>query len=119
MDGWAVGFGGQILRSHDGGASWQEQRHPVQAWLKSVVFDNSGRGWIASDDALLISDDNGESWRSAPVEGTLFVHQVLPLKDSVWAVGQHGVLKHTGDGPNLTALNTLPGTGLLGGQVDN
>lgn len=108
-DGWAVGFGGQLLRSHDGGVSWQEQTCPVQAWLKSIVFDNSGRGWIASDNLLLVSDNNGGSWRSVPVEGTVFVHQVLPLKDSLWAVGQFGVLKQTGDGPKLAALSTLPG----------
>ena len=118
-EGWAVGFSGQILRSRDGGVSWQEQAQPVQAWLKSVVFDNSGRGWIAGANLLLVSDDNGESWRSVPVEGTVFVHQLLPLKGSLWAVGRFGVLKQTGEGPKLTALATMPGAGRLGVQVEN
>lgn len=108
-EGWAVGFGGQILRSSDGGGTWQEQASPVNSWLKSLVFDGAGRGWIASDGALLMTDNGGESWTPVPVDGTMFIHQVLRVRNSVWAVGRFGVLKQDGDGPRLTALATLPG----------
>ena len=116
-EGWAVGFGGQILRSCDGGATWQKQASPLKAWLKSVVFDDAGRGWIASDDTLLATDNNGESWTQVPVEGAVFIHQVLRVRDSIWAVGQFGVLKQDGDGLGLTALATLPGQPENDGQA--
>ncbi len=112
--GWAVGFGGQILRSRDGGLTWQEQASPLRDWLKSIVFDNSGRGWIASDNALLVSED-GETWTPIPVAGPVFVGQVLAVKDSVWAIGQFGVLKQAGRDHNFTALATLPVAGREGG----
>jgi photosystem II stability/assembly factor-like uncharacterized protein len=112
--GWAVGFGGQILRSCDGGLTWQAQASPLRDWLKSIVFDNSGRGWIASDNALLVSED-GETWTPIPVAGPVFVGQVLAVKDSVWAIGQFGVLKQNGRDHNFTALATLPVAGREGG----
>jgi photosystem II stability/assembly factor-like uncharacterized protein len=95
-DGWIVGFSGQILRSTDGGATWKTQKSPVNNWLSSVAFDRSNRGWIAADDKLLVTDD-GETWRAIPVEEQLFVAQMLPVGDSLWAIGQLGVLKSTGD----------------------
>jgi len=106
--GWAVGFGGQILSSHDGGLTWQERESPVHAWLKSVAFDRHGRGWIVADNHLLLSEDRGETWRPLSVGGTLFLHQVLPVKDSLWAVGQFGVLRQANGAREFTTLATLP-----------
>lgn len=106
-EGWVVGFGGQLLRSIDGGATWKEQPSPAREWLKSVACDGAGRWWIASDNVVLVSDDGGENWTRIPVEGTVFVHQVLPLRNTLWAVGQFGVLKQSGDGTGLTALAKL------------
>jgi len=114
--GWAVGFGGQILRSRDGGVTWQEQASPLRDWLKSIVFDNSGRGWIASDNVLLVSEDGGDTWTSIPVAGTVFVSQVIPVKDSVWAVGMFGVLKQAGRDHAFAALATLPANERTGGS---
>ncbi len=112
--GWAVGFGGHILRSRDGGLTWQEQASPLRDWLKSVLFDNSGRGWIASDSALLVSED-GETWTPIHIDEPVFVSQVLAVKDSVWAIGQFGVLKQAGRDHKFTALATLPAGGREGG----
>jgi len=114
--GWAVGFGGQILRSRDGGVTWHEQASPLHDRLKSVVFDNSGRGWIAADSALLVSEDGGDTWETMPVIGTLFLNQVMPVKDSLWAVGQFGVLRQASGEHGFTALATLPGAERMGGS---
>jgi len=95
-NGWAVGFGGQILRTHDGGATWATLKSPVQSWLSSVAFDRGKRGWIAADDAVLLSEDGGETWRPIRVENRLFISQLVPVGDSLWAVGQLGVLRQTG-----------------------
>jgi photosystem II stability/assembly factor-like uncharacterized protein len=105
--GWAVGFGGQILRSRDGGRTWQQQVSPSHDWLKAVLFDDSGRGWIASDSALLVSED-GETWTPIPVEDTVFVSQVLAVGNSVWAIGRFGILKQAGSDHSFSALATLP-----------
>jgi len=112
--GWAVGFNGQILRSRDGGLTWEEQASPAQAKLTSIVFDASGRGWIAADSQLLLSEDDGESWRFVPVEGIRFLHQLLPLKNSLWAIGRFGILEQSGSKPEFRTLATLPKTGSTG-----
>ena len=86
-NGWAVGFAGQILRSHDGGATWDAQTSPVKGWLTCVLFDSSNRGWITSDDGLLVSDDSGETWRSTPVDRRAFFSKLVRVKDLLWVLG--------------------------------
>lgn len=115
LHGWAVGFGGLILTSRDGGVTWTEQESPTQAWLKSVAFDGAGRGWIVADNQALLSEDGGTSWKSIPVPGSPFLHRVLWLKDSLWAVGQFGVLRSTTGERELTVVATLPGAKQEGG----
>lgn len=107
-EGWAVGFGGQLLRSTDGGATWEQQASPVREWLKSVACDGLGRWWVASANSLLVSENGGESWVTIPVEGSYFLHQVALARETVWAVGQFGVLRQSGSSFQLTALATLP-----------
>ena len=99
----------------DGGLTWVQQASPVSAWLSSVVFDKSGRGWITADDELLLSDDGGDTWRALSVEGKLFLRQVVPVKDSLWAVGQFGVLRQVGGKQGFATLATLPGANRAGG----
>jgi photosystem II stability/assembly factor-like uncharacterized protein len=117
--GWAVGFNGQILHSEDGGLTWESQASPTRAWLTSVVFDNSGHGWITGDDQLLVSEDGGKSWHATPVEGTLFLHQVLPVGDSLWAVGRFGTVKRAGQSREFTALALTPGSDRANDRPDN
>lgn len=106
--GWAVGFNGQILRSRDGGRTWEQQSSPVQALLTSVVVEASGRGWITADSQLLETEDEGENWRAVPVEGTLFLHQLLPLRGALWAVGRFGILAQMSPKREFQRLATLP-----------
>src|ERR1700730_2979528 len=84
-NGWIVGFSGQILRSKDGGVTWKAEDSPVHAWLSSIAFDKSHRGWITADDSLLVSEDGGETWRAIPVEDRLFLSQLIPVNGSLWA----------------------------------
>lgn len=107
-NGWITGFNGQILRSRDGGRTWEPVSSPVQSWLTSVVFDRSGRGWIAAENGLLTTEDGGSSWKILPVEGTVFLHQVLTSKEALWAVGNWGVLRQRPGERTLTPVTNLP-----------
>jgi hypothetical protein len=42
------------------------------------------------------------------LEGTLFLRQVLTVKNSLWAVGQFGVLRQNGGEAGFAALATMP-----------
>jgi len=98
-NGWAAGFSGQLLRSRDGGATWEAQDSSSKSWLKDIEFDSSNRGWITSDEQFLVSEDGGEKWNPVKIQKNLFLRKLLHVGDSLWAVGQLGVLKQ---GPGLT-----------------
>lgn len=106
--GWIVGFAGLIISTRDGGQTWETRPSPLQASLKSVAFDRDGRGWIAADNNLLVTTDGGETWKTLTLDGTLFLRQVLTVGNTLWAVGQFGVLRQSGAGQGFTALATLP-----------
>jgi photosystem II stability/assembly factor-like uncharacterized protein len=115
-NGWLTGFAGQLLRSKDGGATWTAQASPVKSWLTSVAFDRAGRGWITYDDGLLLSEDHGETWKAVPTGGRFFLGKLLPMNDSLWAIGQSVVLQQSGTGkdwtknPNLVADRIISDT---------
>jgi photosystem II stability/assembly factor-like uncharacterized protein len=110
-NGWTAGFQGSILRTRDGGLTWKAQESPVTSWLTSVRFDRQGRGWIAADSELLVSEDGGETWRGIPVEDRIFVSSILPAGDTLWAVGRLGLLEQPN--PLEATLRTVlvPGIG--------
>ncbi|MCW5982159.1 MAG: hypothetical protein KIT09_28995 [Bryobacteraceae bacterium] len=97
-NGWAVGFLGHLLRTRDGGATWQATPVPVRSTLTSVRFDDSGRGWIASEEDLLVSEDGGDAWRPVGLGGWPFLERLISVEGSVWAVGPFGILRQ--DGPD-------------------
>jgi photosystem II stability/assembly factor-like uncharacterized protein len=92
-NGWIVGFQGRILRTGDGGLTWKALQSPVANWLTSVQFDRQGRGWIAADSDLLVSEDGGDTWRDIPIEDRIFVTRIQPEGDTLWAVGLLGIMQ--------------------------
>jgi hypothetical protein len=60
----AAGFGGTLLRSGDGGSSWQPVASGTKQTLSSVAFAPDGRGAlaVATGGTLLRSGDGGSSW---------------------------------------------------------
>lgn len=110
-DGWIAGFAGQILRSRDGGLTWESQKSPSQSPLSSVLFDKSGRGWIATDQGFLTTTDSGESWHDEPVTNRIFPIRLLFVNNSVWALGQFGVLKRSTSAEKWEPVSNLVATG--------
>jgi photosystem II stability/assembly factor-like uncharacterized protein len=106
-NGWIVGFSGQILRSTDAGLTWKALKSPVNTWLSSVTFDSANHGWITADDSLLVSEDGGESWREVKIEDRLFLSQFVPVHGELWALGQLGVLRHSGNGTAWKRIESL------------
>lgn len=105
-NGWAAGFAGQLLQSRDGGATWEKQDSSVKASLKDVMFDNANRAWITSDEQFLLSEDGGVKWRAVKTDRNVFLRRLIPVGNSLWAVGQLGVLKQ-GTGLTWTAVASL------------
>ncbi|HEU5407034.1 MAG TPA: YCF48-related protein, partial [Nitrospira sp.] len=45
QNGWAVGTGGIILKTSDGGKKWKRVTSGTSALLTSVFFADSSTGW--------------------------------------------------------------------------
>lgn len=62
--GHAVGRGGTLLVSRDGGRAWKAQAGGIQADLYGVDFFDAARGSACGDGTLLRTWDGGETWRA-------------------------------------------------------
>jgi photosystem II stability/assembly factor-like uncharacterized protein len=74
--GWAVGHDAVVLRTRDGGSSWERVHHTPEAErpLLDVWFKDAARGLATSAyGELLVTSDGGDSWqRRAIREGDDF-----------------------------------------------
>jgi photosystem II stability/assembly factor-like uncharacterized protein len=87
QNGWTTGMFGLILHTKDGGETWEKQESPVNASIRSVYFDASGRGWITAESHILSSTDNGLTWTSAWSAKLAFLHTIAPMGDTLIAAG--------------------------------
>ena len=63
--GWAVNSNGQIVHTEDGFATWEEQFHDAQVYLRCVGFASATRGWVGTltaDKQLYETSDGGATW---------------------------------------------------------
>jgi len=66
--GWAVGAGGVVIETFDGGATWRFSGPTgTTATLRGVDFVDADHGWVVGDvDTILLTADGGRTWtRSA------------------------------------------------------
>jgi photosystem II stability/assembly factor-like uncharacterized protein len=103
--GWVVGGRGLIIRTIDGGKSWEKLKAPTETDLSAVNFVNSQVGFVAGRNALLdpITDvvtgsfevlctkDGGETWKSCYKENEpSTVFQIITLSESVAIIALDG-----------------------------
>jgi len=62
QQGWAVGEGGTILHTIDGGKTWQPQQSGIIRDLQRIFFIDKNYGWITGQGILLRTEDGGETW---------------------------------------------------------
>lgn len=101
---WVVGAsdeGALVLRSRDGGATWQEvdvvPAGYAKASLRCIEFRDSKLGVLAgTDGALLLTTDGGESWRALPAS-TGYLRGIAFGSDHFWVVGAPGVVLRVAD----------------------
>ena len=97
--GWAVGAGGAIYKTSDGGASWSQQPTQSTLFLRDVHFVDRNNGWAtggALNNGMLRTTDGGATWREQFIStygeiNSLWFHD----SNNGWAVGQEGNLLRT------------------------
>ncbi len=106
--GFVIGGYGLILKTTDGGRSWQSLDHqlpnPDRFHLNGLLADSRGRLWIAGEAGLLLrSDDMGDSWQAldSPYQGSWFG---LVEQQGIYLMGLRGHLFHAADGDAWQAI---------------
>ncbi|HEY3110802.1 MAG TPA: hypothetical protein VGL23_18735, partial [Chloroflexota bacterium] len=116
---WAVGDGGTILRSADGGASWSTiVVAGVSQRLNGVAAPDPSTAWIVGDvdsssgsPVVLRTIDGGASWFRYELGTTSRLLAVAAAGTTVWAVGDSGtVLTKSGAGGWVPHANAAPQT---------
>jgi hypothetical protein len=99
-DGWAVGAGGAILHTTDGGADWSAQTSGTSADLAGVTFADANDGWaVGAGGAILHTTDGGADWTTQDSGGATDLAGVtFADANDGWAVGAGGAILHTTDG---------------------
>jgi photosystem II stability/assembly factor-like uncharacterized protein len=101
--GWAVGYNGfnaMIVATSDGGLHWRSQYMgaEITGQLSRVRFYDSLNGWALSLDAVMQTEDGGESWHLRHYDGASLNDIDVVSPTQAWVAGAWGHLMHTRDG---------------------
>jgi photosystem II stability/assembly factor-like uncharacterized protein len=89
-----------LMRTEDGGETWQRINVPSKAELYHLDFDGNSHGWIVGDNGVILaSEDGGTTWRMqrSGVTGELYNVDFRNDKEG-YAVGAAGTILRTEDG---------------------
>ena len=120
--GW-IAVGPVILKTTDGGKTWDEILPPSQGQLAALSFVDGQHGWIAksrgqegsivhipgndnvsSESFVLATTDSGQTWQTAfhvtsHVDHSAWILNMFFLnRTNGWAVGRNGLILRTEDG---------------------
>ena len=91
-----VGENGVILRTSNGGESWERQKSNSPEKLRSVVFISENVGWVVGGEfgvnVVLQTEDSGQTWVDQS-SGKLYGQDIGLFESDVWITGQNGFVK--------------------------
>jgi photosystem II stability/assembly factor-like uncharacterized protein len=94
LTGWAVGAGGAIFSTSDGGRTWRPQRSGVESDLSDVKFLDRAEGWaVGGEGAVLHTTDGGRTWKAETRQTTHALERLCFVgRRHAWAVGFGGTV---------------------------
>lgn len=97
---WVTGHVGTILRTVDGGESWQRMTSGTTATLIDMAFADTSNGLICGVNGLILGTaDGGETWAQRPSgTGESLVGLAYPDPTTAIAVGNNATLLRSTDG---------------------
>jgi photosystem II stability/assembly factor-like uncharacterized protein len=116
---WAVSLGGLIVKTADGGATWDYQWSDLQSApdtppLRDVCAVNTEVAWICGDGgAVLLTEDGGATWQDKSIAVPTQSFRLLGIsalnRNVAWVVGQDNSVYRTSDGGDSWTSCPVPG----------
>ena len=122
--GWVVGQRKAIIKTEDGGKSWQVKMssNSSDVNLNSVFFINKNIGWAAANNATIIyTTDGGTSWQDQESglekNSDININSIYFKNENLgWAVSNNGVILITTNG-GINWLNNKNATNQVNGKI--
>ncbi|MBA3442150.1 MAG: hypothetical protein H0T92_20005, partial [Pyrinomonadaceae bacterium] len=128
--GWAIGGGGVLLATEDGGKNWQMRRRPTPDALRDINFIDAQTGWLvcersvyllkAKDEPrayLMRTTDAGATWTRVDIKDSdvdiRLVRIMFANNELGWVFGETGALFMTRDGGTSWTRQRTPTRRLL------
>ena len=94
-----VGTGYSIMRTTDGGETFEEQTNPTDIMLRSVCFVDNQKGLaVGSNGTIIYTSDGGANWEVSPDGGYTSWNSVsLTETGKAWAVDTKGGIAYSSD----------------------
>ncbi len=98
--GWIVGANGIVLKTIDGGITWNSQNIQTKNYLLDIFFVNSETGWIVGSEGTIYKTTNsGKSWNSQINNTNNHLFSVFFInKKTGCIVGSNGTILTTSSG---------------------
>ncbi|MDH7514699.1 MAG: YCF48-related protein [Bacteroidota bacterium] len=101
--GWAVGNAGIIVRTTNGGATWETQESSVYSFLRGVKAIGPTTALAAGDDGVVLSTtDGGTTWVPLTRPTTEGINQVTSTGSGIYCVGDNGLIFFSTNGTTWT-----------------
>jgi photosystem II stability/assembly factor-like uncharacterized protein len=99
--GYAVGSGGVIYKSTDGGQTWALQTSPVTLTLFDVHFTSETNGWAVGDNGTMVFTTDGTTWVESDSSGVMTTRDLNAVRfigSNGWIGGDAGTMFRSTDG---------------------
>ena len=107
LTGWAAGEAGTIIRTTDGGDSWEVQNSTVQTFIMDIFFVDENLGWALTlkdvfpfNSVILKTTNGGDEWTAANFPDSSKLIRTIFFFDSLNGFVGGSYIAHTSDGGN-------------------
>ncbi len=98
---WAAGSSGKVVKSDDGGRTWQRQPTPTDNSLQGMAaWDDQHAVAVGNKGTIITTADGGQSWQPsapAPSDNPNKLFRVRIFDGTAWAVGEFHTLLRSQD----------------------
>jgi photosystem II stability/assembly factor-like uncharacterized protein len=107
LTGWAAGEAGTIIRTTDGGDSWEIQNSTVQTFIMDIFFVDKNIGWALTlkdefpfTSVILKTTNGGDEWQADSFPDSSKLIRTIFFFDSLNGLAGGSYIARTSDGGN-------------------